>query len=661
MPVDRSFRRKPEYYTFNRKIQQGAVRGVERRIAKSTPLLAYPRKFVGERANFSGDTIDLHDFVGGYLPYTVFENIEIRNCDLRKCNFTACVFRNVEFVNVDLSDSIMEGAFFEDVLFKGVNFSNSMAGLTQFSRCKFDNSILKNCYWPYSTFREAGLVNTSLLNTCLDLGLWDKTRFQECQINSSSFAGVKLGRLSWLKSNLNGNIFHASTFLDCRFSETSLTENIFKGNFYLDNQAARSLFRGNVLETNGIDEKEMFAVGFTRWISAGHRSAIPGITAMVDDPPVGFYGMETDLAAELFDHVEKYVTTILATLMYSATVAVLLSAVNSVANAITEFGRQVRSSVASSNLNFGAQLSSDSIARIQWSHSGEFRGLTISSIQAFVATALAGAMQNHASIGRNPASDMVDSTELVNTLRVTFSEQDWGLLHMSAVHRLFNNYTIDSTVRQVMMRQTDTNNFVAAAHAVFRNQSRILNAADGILPKLTPTSTYRVNSMAHIRGAVDFSLKGFESEQEMFTVAEKLTKKTAKSDLAVVERLYWVEEGVTVHSVNQSTLNNARGRNFRPPQSPPPSNIAHSDRTPDDGATVIQINTLFVNGAQSGSSRWSKPHASATHIHVQPRKPAEIPLAMRRFLSNWTNDWFSNETQWMSFFQRLRFKKYFRL
>lgn len=128
------------------------------------------------------------------IEQQLFTKEDYTETPLPKGEYDTCNFRNCNFAGTDLS-----GIRFMDCTFNGCDLSN-----VKVNKSSFQETIFKECKMLGFHF-----------DTCDQLGL--TVRFENCQLDHSSFYQVKL----------NHTVFRNSSLKEVEFSESDLRNTVF--------------------------------------------------------------------------------------------------------------------------------------------------------------------------------------------------------------------------------------------------------------------------------------------------------------------------------------------------------------------------------------------------------------------------------------------------
>ncbi len=126
-----------------------------------------------------------------YFQEEIFENLR----EIEKAEYENCRFLNADFSNLDLSEC-------------------------KFINCEFLNSNLSLAKLNQTLFQNVRFIDSKLLGlnfeNCNDFSL--SFRFENCQLNHSTFHKLKIKKTQFINCQMN----------ECDFSECDLTESVFK-------------------------------------------------------------------------------------------------------------------------------------------------------------------------------------------------------------------------------------------------------------------------------------------------------------------------------------------------------------------------------------------------------------------------------------------------
>jgi fluoroquinolone resistance protein len=146
-------------------------------------------------ARIEDQTFEQLDLASAPVRGNTYENCAFQNCifteaDFSEVRFIDCSFENCDLSNVNLSETAFRGVTFKACKMLGLKFEhcNPFLFAVRFEDCQLN----------FSSFYQCGL---------------QKTVFQDCSLHEVDFAGADLAAADFSESDLNGAVFD-DTVLD---------------------------------------------------------------------------------------------------------------------------------------------------------------------------------------------------------------------------------------------------------------------------------------------------------------------------------------------------------------------------------------------------------------------------------------------------------------
>ncbi|MEQ9262418.1 MAG: pentapeptide repeat-containing protein [Owenweeksia sp.] len=577
--------------------------------------------------------LDKFNLAGEDLSYLDLSGMDLSRADLR---YTTMIKTNLSGTNLEgsnLTGAIMEGANLSGANLQNTTLTHTFGTNIKAEKTDFTNAKFKEAYWPYAEFDKAVFYGTLMHKANFNGAIFQDLKLTNAFMDSSIFWGTSFVKVHFERTRVYRSKFIGSSFMACYLDNSKFNEAYFHENLLAQNAAFLNQFNScfyglnpvsvydlNLLSGDWLEEITKLSMGFT---------SVEGITIHYPKPE-----------SIQFDHEE------IEKLYRYGLVKYLIATINSIRywSIIADLNNIVKQMQAISHNLTSQRFDGLTFWVDQNGTITTYKGHPVDVARRIMKEELKmrlikpqeapGPQPTHTNTGSGTGNgngsqtdldDLYDeqSTRLIGDL----GYNGWACVAINCFSRRF-----ESDVFNDVGPLTDVFNvdyFIEAAELIAQNQDEIIMAARNRELDLNTSSLFRArethnNTINHAIGAVDFSLRGeglIDDPAEKRRLSEELSDELGTSHLVILEELYWVEKGMTIHQASDALRREGRNNyeNNRP-GNPPPTLPSYSAEVPGNSATIIQINSYYLNG-EFVRSEWGKPWASAQHIHVQLENP----------------------------------------
>ena len=177
------------------------------------------------------------------------------------------------FTNVDFSKETFPIAEYEYCTFIGCNFSNSILSQTRFLEaefvdCNFSNALLGNTSFQTVIFKNCKMLGLQF-DVCDQFGF--AASFDNCQLDHSSFHGMKLNRSFFKNSKMEG---------------VDLSEADLKNSMLIDCDLLHTTFRNTNLEKADLRKSVNYSIDPEQNMVSNAKFSLPEVIGLLDKYPI---------------------------------------------------------------------------------------------------------------------------------------------------------------------------------------------------------------------------------------------------------------------------------------------------------------------------------------------------------------------------------------